>query len=195
MAHRPGQKEESKAKILKSAGRGFRSRGFGGSGVDGLAKDAAVTSGAFYAHFKSKADAFREAVVVGMAELKDGVEQMRTQLGPRWRKGFIDFYLGDRRTCELADSCALQSLSGEVARADDDTREAFETELQGIIEAVANGLDGAPKARREEAINLLALLVGSVTLARAVKDPATSSEIAAAARKAAQALHARAPRA
>lgn len=191
MAHRPGQKEESKAKILKSAGRGFRSRGFGGSGVDGLAKDAAVTSGAFYAHFKSKADAFREAVAEGLSDLKHAVVNMRTQRGARWHKEFVDFYLGDRRTCELADSCALQSLSGEVARADDDTREAFETELRGIIDAVAGGLEGTPKAKREEAINLLALLVGSVTLARAVKDPAVSSEIAAAARKAALALHAR----
>jgi len=189
MAHRPGQKEDSKAKILKSAGRGFRSRGFGGSGVDGLAKDAAVTSGAFYAHFKSKADAFREAVVVGLEDLKNGVEQMRAQLGPRWRKGFIEFYLADRRTCDLADSCALQSLSGEVARADDETRQAYETELRGIIEAVAAGLEGTPKAKREEAISLLALLVGSVTLARAVKDPAVSNEIAAAVRKTALALH------
>ena len=189
MAHRPGQKEESKAKILKSVGRGFRSRGFGGSGVDGLAKDADVTSGAFYAHFKSKADAFREAVVVGLEDLKNGVEQMRAQLGPRWRSGFIDFYLADRRTCDLADSCALQSLSGEVARADDETRQAFETELRGIIEAVAAGLEGTPKAKREEAISLLALLVGSVTLARAVKDPAVSNEIAAAVRKTALALH------
>ena len=191
MAHRPGQKEESKAKILKSAGRGFRSRGFGGSGVDGLAKDAAVTSGAFYAHFKSKADAFREAVIEGLSDLKNAVENMRVQRGARWHKEFVDFYLGDRRTCELADSCALQSLSGEVARADDDTREAFETELRGIIDAVAGGLEGTPKAKREEAINLLALLVGSVTLARAVKDPVVSGEIAAAARKAALGLHAR----
>lgn len=189
MAHRPGQKEESKAKILKSAGRGFRSRGFGGSGVDGLAKDADVTSGAFYAHFKSKADAFREAVVVGLAELKDGVEQMRAQRGSRWHKEFVDFYLGDRRTCELGDSCALQSLSGEVARADDETRAAFEAELRGIIDAVAGGLEGSSKARRDEAISLLALLVGSVTLARAVKDPAVGNEIAAAVRKSAHALH------
>ena len=191
MAHRPGQKEESKARILKSAGRGFRSRGFGGSGVDGLAKDAAVTSGAFYAHFKSKADAFREAVAEGLSDLKQAVMDMRAQRGTRWHKEFVDFYLGDRRTCELADSCALQSLSGEVARADDDTREAFETELRGIIDAVAGGLEGTPKAKREEAINLLALLVGSVTLSRAVKDPGVSSEIAAAARKAALGLHAR----
>ena len=192
MAHRAGQKEESKAKILKSAGRGFRSRGFGGSGVDGLAKDAEVTSGAFYAHFKSKADAFREAVVAGLADLKLGVSQAREQLGSNWRAAFIDFYLGERRTCDLAESCALQSLSTEVARASEDTRTAYETELLAIIETVAAGLDGQADARRDEAIALLALLVGGVTLARAVNDTAISQDIAAAVRKAALDLNMRA---
>ena len=188
MAHRESQKEQSRARILESAGRGFRSRGFGGLGVDGLARDAGVTSGAFYAHFKSKADAFREAVSVGLGQLANGIEQMHAQLGQHWREGFIDFYLGNRRTCELADSCALQSLSGEVARAGDEVREVFETELNRIIEAAAAGLEGKPKTRRDEATALLALLVGGVTLARAVRDPEASRNIAAAVRKAALAL-------
>lgn len=189
MAHRAGQKEESRAKLLKSAGRGFRRLGFGGLGVDGLAKDAAVTSGAFYTHFKSKTDAFQAAVVAGLEELRLGIGEMRTRLGGRWRQGFIDFYMSDRRTCDLADSCALQSLAGEVARADDDTKQAFEREFAGIIEEVAAGLEGKPKARREEALALMALLVGGVTLARAVSDPAVGEEIAAAVRKAALALN------
>ena len=185
MAHRTGQKEESRVKILKGAGRGFRRGGFGGAGVDGLAREAGVTSGAFYAHFKSKADAFREAVIVGLEDLKRGVEQTRERLGNRWQEGFIDFYLGDRRTCDLADSCALQSLSSEVARADDNARAAYEAQLRSIITSVADGLEGKPKARREEATALLALLVGGVTLARAVQAPAFSNEIAGAVRKAA----------
>ncbi len=185
MAHRIGQKDESRAKILRGAGRGFRRAGFGGAGVDGLAKEAGVTSGAFYAHFKSKADAFREATIAGLKALREGVEQFRARLGDRWRGEFIDFYLGDRRTCDLADSCALQSLSSEVARADHDARAAYETELRSIITSVSEGLKGKPKARREEATALLALLVGGVTLARAVDDKEFSTEIAAAVRKAA----------
>ncbi len=185
MAHRMGQKEESRAKILRGAGRGFRRAGFGGAGVDGLAKEAGVTSGAFYAHFKSKASAFREAMITGLKDLKQGVEQLRKRFGDRWRAEFIDFYLGDRRTCELADSCALQSLSGEMARADQDARTAYEDELRSIIASVADGLEGKAKVRREEATALLAILVGGVTLARAVHDEEFSNEIAAAVRKAA----------
>ena len=185
MAHRAGRKEESRSKILRGAGRGFRRAGYGGAGVDSLAKEAGVTSGAFYAHFESKAAAFKETITAGLKDLKDGVEQSRERFGDHWRTEFIDFYLGDRRTCELADSCALQSLSSEMARADADARAAYEVELRSIIASVADGLDGKPKVRREEATALLALLVGGVTLARAVHDEEFSNEIAAAVRKAA----------
>ncbi|HSY27065.1 MAG TPA: TetR/AcrR family transcriptional regulator [Burkholderiaceae bacterium] len=183
MAHRAGQKEESRLKILWGAGRGFRRAGFGGSGVDGLAKEAGVTSGAFYAHFKSKAEAFREVVFIGLEGLIHSVQTKREELGSRWREAYIDFYLGERRTCDLSESCALQSLSIEVARADDEARSIYEEQLKIIIATVADGLEGKPKHRREEAMTLLALLVGGVTLARAVKDPALSYEIAQAVRK------------
>jgi AcrR family transcriptional regulator len=188
MAHRAGQKEESRARILASAGRGFRSRGYGALGIDSLAKEAGVTHGAFYAHFKSKAAAFREAVAAGMDDLRKGIGAMQDS-GPGWRQRFVDFYLGERLTCDLAESCALQSLTGEVARADDDAREAFESALRAVIETAAAGMASATYAeRRADAIALLALLAGGVSMARAVKDPAMSEDIVAAVRRAAALL-------
>ena len=105
----------------------------------------------------------------------------------------MEFYLGDRRTCDLAESCALQSLTGEVARADDDVREAYGAALEEVIETAAGGMAStSDTARRADAIALLALLAGGVSMARAVKDPAISEEIAAAVRRAAALLEARA---
>jgi hypothetical protein len=57
--------------------------------------------------------------------------------------------------------------------------------LRSVIGSVADGLDGKPKVRREEATALLAILVGGVTLARAVHDEEFGNEIASAIRKAA----------
>lgn len=186
MAPKPDRKEESRARILASAGRGFRSRGYGGLGVDGLAKEAGVTSGAFYAHFRSKAAAFREAVALGMRDLRLAIDRLRAEGGAGWRQRFIDLYLGERRTCDLAESCALQSLTGEVARADDEARAAYEAELRLVLESAAAGMQGATAAeRRAEAMALLALLAGGVSVARAVRDPAFAEEIAAAVRQAA----------
>ena len=189
MAHRVGQKEESRARILESAGRGFRSQGYGGLGVDALAREAGVTSGAFYAHFKSKALAFRAAVTEGLASLRHRVESMRAENGGHWRERFIDFYLGDRRAVDLAGSCTLQSLTGEVARADDDARAAYETEFLKIIEVTAAGFEsGSEAVRRAKAMAMLAILTGGVSMARAVKDPALANEIADAVRTVARGI-------
>lgn len=188
MGHPPGQKEAGRAKVLASAGKGFRQRGFGGLGIDAIAKQAGVTSGAFYAHFKSKAEAFRESVVAGLVELRLGVGRFKSRFGVHWKQHFIEFYLTERRTCDLGDSCALQSLSADVARADDATKAMFEAELRQVIEAVESGQNGPTHVNREQAIVLLALLSGGVTLARAVKDPEFSAEIAAAIKTAAMQL-------
>lgn len=180
MSHPVGKKEESRARILASAGRGFRSHGYGGLGVDGLAKSAGVTSGAFYAHFRSKKDAFREAVVSGMADLADGIAAIKADGGP-WVARFIDFYLTDRRDCDLEESCALQSLTNEVSRADTETRVGYELELRRAISELASGYEPHGEQRaRAKAITILALLSGSVSMARAVEDRALADEIIAA---------------
>ena len=185
MRYGPGHKEEAKAKILGAVGRGFRRLGFGGIGVDGLAKEAGVTSGAFYGHFPSKAEAFKAAAVAGLVELREAVEQLRASDGDAWLKNFTDFYMSTRRTCEMGESCALQSLTPEVARADNETKAAYEAELLRVVDAVAEGLpDCTLPQRRKAAWAVLSILSGGVTLARAVDDPKTGAVIAAAVRTA-----------
>jgi TetR/AcrR family transcriptional regulator, transcriptional repressor for nem operon len=182
----PGHREEAKARILTAVGRGFRKRGYGGIGVDGLAREAAVTSGALYGHFPSKEAAFKEAVVVGLDELRTSIEALRAERGGNWIEAFVDFYLGYKRTCDLSESCTLQSLSPEVQRADSQTKAAYEANMIKVAEAVADGLSGDdPPNRLQRAWALLAILSGGVTLARAVEDQATSNAIATAVRKSA----------
>jgi TetR/AcrR family transcriptional regulator, transcriptional repressor for nem operon len=179
MRYGPDHKTEARSKILDAAGRGFRRLGFGGIGVDGLAKDAGVTSGAFYGHFPSKAEAFKAAAVAGLVQLREAIEDLRAREGNGWLSTFVDFYMSVRRTCDLADSCALQSLTPEVARADRGTRTAYEAELVCVAEAVAAGLpSGSPAARREIAWAVLAMLSGGVSMARAAADPTTGAQIA-----------------
>lgn len=185
---RTEKKQETRTRILDSAGRGFRRHGYGGVGVDGLAKEAGVTSGAFYAHFRSKAEAFRAVVVAGMADLRMGIERLR-ETSPDWRRALIDLYLTDRRTGAIDESCALQNLAGEVARGDAAMHEAFEAELKAVLDAATDAGGG-----RDEAIALLSLLTGGVAMARAVADPGLSDAIAAAVRRAAETLIANAPR-
>src|SRR5215471_7453032 len=96
MARAKKDEGDARARLLDAAGRGFRTGGFGGAGVDALAKGAGLTSGAFYAHFGSKAEVFRLAVVDGLAFLRNGILSFRESHGRNWREPFIDFYLGPR---------------------------------------------------------------------------------------------------
>ena len=182
-------KNETRTRILDAASRLFRQEGYGGAGVGPLAKAAGVTNGAFYGHFKSKSEAFRSVVLTGLEQLRLAVGTMKAEHGARWLRPFVDFYLGPRRTCELGESCALPSLSPEVMRADDETRDAYEKELLLIVGEVSWGWAGLPSTDREDqAIAFLALLSGGVTLARAVRDPVLSQRIANAVGRAATAM-------
>lgn len=174
-------KNETRTRILDAASRLFRQEGYGGAGIGPLAKAAGVTNGAFYGHFKSKSEAFRSVVLTGLEQVRLAIADLKAAHGKRWRRPFVDFYLGPRRTCELGESCALPSLSPEVMRADDETRDAYEEQLLRIVGEVSAGLEDLPVADREDrAIAFLALLSGGVTLARAVRDPALSERIAQA---------------
>lgn len=177
--YRPEHKEESRAAMVAAAGRGFRRQGFGGSGVDALAKEAGVTHGAFYAHFTSKTDAFRAAVVAGLAELRTGIETLQMRDGANWLPAFVSYYLGFKRTCDLGQACTLPTLAPEVERADPETRARFQFELQRIAAVMAEGLRGDESGMDEdEAFALLALLAGGVALSRAVPDAELSKRIA-----------------
>ena len=134
MRYGPEHKEATRAKILSAAGRGFRRRGYGGVGVDELAKEAGVTSGAFYGHFASKGEAFQAAALSGLVELCQAIGSFQTEHGGAWLGRFVDFYLSTKRTCELGGSCGLQSLTPEVARSDSELKAAYERELLRVVE-------------------------------------------------------------
>ena len=180
----PEHKHAARERILLAAGRGFRKSGYGGIGVDGLAKAAGVTSGAFYGHFTSKDEAFRLAVAEGLEELRAGIMHLRVTQGAEWAEVFVDYYLGAKRLCELDESCASQSLTSEVGRASADVKAEFEAKMAEVIDAIAGGLKGGTKkARQKKAWALISVLSGAVTMARAIEDESTGETIAAAARQ------------
>jgi len=178
MRYARGHKDEARARILDAAGRGFRKHG-SSIGVDGLAKEAGVTSGAFYGHFHSKAEAFRAVVATGLGRLRAGIETFQAEHHRAWVDAFAAFYLGAPHRHDIAGGCALPSLSAEVGRADEVVRATYQTELQGVADAIASGLPSdTPEHLRDTAWVMLALLAGGVVMARGVRDGAVAEEIA-----------------
>lgn len=190
MRYKPGHKEESRARILEAVGRGFRRHGVAGIGVDGLASEAGLTSGAFYTHFDSKSEAFEEAAIAGLESLLAGIDGLQAAHGDGWVEAFVEFYLGFKRTCDLEEACGLQALTPEVVRADAAVRGRYQAVLLQIVERVARGLRSRPgwPSRKDRAWALLALLSGGVTMARATRDSGVSEEAATALKRVALAV-------
>lgn len=169
------KKEETKLRILEAANRTFKAKGFGGIGIDGLAKEAGVTSGAFYVHFKSKVAAFKASVSSSLNDFNEGVVSFKNKYGDNWWSEFSKFYMGEKRQCNLNESCGLQSLSCEVARFDDDIKLVYEEELNKIIDNASKDL--LNEKDREKVLSNISMLIGGVTLARAVQNDSLANEI------------------
>lgn len=179
--YKQDQKEQTREKIITAAGRCFKKSGYNGIGVDGLAKEAGVTSGAFYGHFDSKQSAFAAAITSGLSQLEVGIRHFQNEYGSKWWSEFAKFYMNQKRTCDLTESCLLQSLTPEIGRSDEAIRGLFETELLKIIKLANDGASQtADQSANEKTLVNLAMLIGGVTLARAVNDEKLSNEIAIA---------------
>ena len=180
------KKEETRKKMIDAASRSFRTYGYSGIGVDGLAKEAAVTSGAFYSHFGSKSAAFDMALEAGLDEVIQAVPELQNRHGGEWINAFTDYYLGRKHRSDLACGCAMTTLTPEVVRSGPKVHALFEKKMNLIADLVADGLDGtADEERRSRAWSMLSILIGGLTLARAMKSTKAADEVAEAIKPAA----------
>ncbi|WP_259780296.1 TetR/AcrR family transcriptional regulator [Aestuariispira ectoiniformans] len=164
------KKEMTRDAILDAAGRNFRHHGFDGVGVDGIARGAGVTSGAFYAHLGSKDGAFLNALEQGLEQTISRIPLFQRDHGADWVSAFADYYLGAAHRGNPECVCAMTSMSPDVVRASDEVRTLYQSKMDRIVDLVADGLDGDdPVVRRQRAWALLTGLIGGLTMARAVQ--------------------------
>ena len=181
MRHKGVDKEETKRKIFAAAGRGFRKHGYAGIGVDGLAKSAGVTSGAFYAHFGSKGGAFDVALAVGLEEVVEGVTNFQIKHGADWVEAFAKYYLSRSHQRDLDTGCAMATLTPDVVRSSPKVHTAYEKKMTQIVDLISTGLaDGSDEDRRGRAWAMLSVLIGGINVARAMKSAKTSEAVAKA---------------
>jgi hypothetical protein len=96
-------------------------------------------------------------------------------------------YLTAAHRDDPADGCALAALASEAARASPEFRRVYEDELNRSLRAICDLPDGstAELQQFDEAIVLMALAIGGISLARAVEQDALSDRILAVCRNAA----------
>ncbi|WP_297731904.1 TetR/AcrR family transcriptional regulator [Mycobacterium sp.] len=187
MRYPADQKAKARAALLRAGTRSMKVAGFNGIGVDGLAAAADVTSGAFYSNFANK-EAMLEAIVeaaVGEPFVSDTESGSKADRRAKL-KSFVAEYLSAYHVDNPDDGCVMPTLSADVARAGEPTREAYEHKIAALAGRVAELLDGADRDRR--AWSVVALMVGAVSISRAMSDADTQAKVLDAARETADRL-------
>jgi TetR/AcrR family transcriptional regulator, transcriptional repressor for nem operon len=169
-------KEATRRRIVDMAGRRLKANGIDGSGVATLMADAGLTNGAFYAHFASKEDLVATAVA----------DQLRVQ-GERYsaaapgREGarqMVREYLSATHRDSPQDGCPSAALLAEIGRCSQDTKRAYTEGVLTIVDEIAARLaPDDPRSARGKTLGLLAMLIGTMQLSRALSDQQLADEI------------------
>ena len=183
MPYSPEHKEGTRQKILRSAARLFNRKGFAEVTIAEIMADADLTHGGFYRHFGSKEALYAEAVRHFLH--KDTSEPWQrppaSSCDPSlpFARFVVDAYLSREHLADVDGSCPLIGLPSDVARGGEAVKAAYQDVAESMVRLFGNNLDG-PEAR-EQALVLLALCVGGMVLARALRDPELADELRAAA--------------
>lgn len=178
------------AALLEAAARLFRKRGLESVTVAEVAKAAGLTHGAFYGHYESKA-ALAEAAC----------RQSLSQGAARWRAraashpedplgAIIDAYLTERHRDAPESGCALAAIGPEAARDTGELSAALDEGTRDLLDALEDAIARmrpnlpAP-GRADTAAAVLAILVGGLVVARALRPDAERSRAALSAARAA----------
>ena len=185
MRYGKGHKDASRKRIMEVAGERFRSDGIAASGLASIMSDAGLTNGAFYPHFKSKADLVRESVAAAM---DDQCMTLRQIIAEDGLEAALAAYLSPEHRDSPESGCTLAALLPELARQPLDTRSVYMERFLRAADEIASALPPDVSNPENVAIALYAMLIGTLQLARAVKGTPLSDRILQSGAEAVRAL-------
>lgn len=170
-----GEKEKLRRVILEKAISYFKRYGRSGSASEDLMKNMGLTRGALYSHFKSKDDLFAHAVSHDLDRLEEITEFIIKRDGPMALRTMIEAHLSENSLTDIENSCAFTSLSSDMNRSKAAHRGIYEAHMDRIYALFAKALqeqfpEDTPEQSHMKALNLYSGLVGTLSMARTMKD-------------------------
>jgi TetR/AcrR family transcriptional repressor of nem operon len=148
-------KRETRDRIVHVAADAFRERGIDGVGVAEIMKQAGLTHGGFYAHFKSKDDLVKAAFEQMSLEIADTV-------------GATD-YLAELHMLHPERGCPLPTVGTELTRSGAKMRRSVAAEVRARLARIAKRL-GRRREKETDAAGAFACMVGGMVIARALPE-------------------------
>jgi TetR/AcrR family transcriptional repressor of nem operon len=188
MRHSKAEKAKTHKRIVAIASKRFREKGLAGIGIADLMKEAGLTVGGFYKHFKSRDELVAEAVGSALGVWKHQVDAAAAAAGgpPVTYQSLIDDYLSEAHRNHPGTGCPVSALAGDIARSDKRTRAVVTRQIRDNIALVATLIRNTNQneqgekdknTQRAQAVLTYCALVGAMGVARAVSDEQLSREI------------------
>ncbi len=170
--------------IISETSKMLRKRGIVGTSLADLMAAAGLTHGGFYKHFDSKDALVAEATERIFSEINASFEEKNRSQGAKAAlKAYVDDYLTPSHVKKPELGCPVSAFGPDVGREEGPVRGVFTVGINTTLSLIMDGLSCPPADRRERALELLSLLSGAVSMARATNDAKLSGEIIASARK------------
>jgi TetR/AcrR family transcriptional regulator, transcriptional repressor for nem operon len=166
---------ENRDRIVSEAARLFREHGLSGVGVDALTKAAGLTHGSLYSQFGSKERLAVEALSHALSTSSSRMSDAATL------DNYVARYLSQDHREGRGDGCVMAALAGEIPHQGAAIRATFTDAVRAAMKRIAGLIPGRRKSE-DEALAIVATMVGALILARAVDDHDLSDRILAAAR-------------
>ena len=181
MRHSKTEKENTHKRIVAVAAKKFREEGLAGIGIADLMKEAGLTVGGFYKHFKSRDALVAEAIGSALEIWKDRIDAADAG-GPRITyEALVDDYLSEAHRNYPGVGCPVGALAGDLARSDKRTRAVVTRKIRDNVELLATLIRDTNKTdkdtARSRAVMTYCAMVGAISMARAVSDKELSREI------------------
>jgi len=170
MARYPAEhKEATRARILAASERLLKRDGVEGASVEAVMREAGLTVGGFYAHFESKDELARAALLYSVERSFARLTRDLDALDDRsFVRALIARYLQQAADPNLEQACPLTVLLPEVARSTPKFRDEFAARTAALLHAVEQRFpERHGLSRRETALSVFAALSGAVAMARA----------------------------
>ncbi|MFJ1969111.1 TetR/AcrR family transcriptional regulator [Streptomyces sp. NPDC087903] len=163
-------KQETRQRIIATAGRRLKRNGIDGSGVATLMKDAGLTNGTLYAYFPSKDELVATAVADQMRAQHENIVALAAP-GRAGLEQMIRWYFTAEQRDTIEDGCPNAALLDEIARSTHPTRQAYTDGALVLIDGFAARLaPNDPPSARLKALGLLGMMAGTLQLSRALTD-------------------------
>lgn len=177
------QRAQSHEGILSSARRLLRMKGIAGARVAEVMKGAGLTVGGFYAHFDSKEALVDEALrLLGDTSRDYLFARLDEKPADDRAEVVIKRYLSVAHRDELEQGCPLPATVGEIGTTAPEHKEVLAAAVDLLTSRLEAQLTVKPISPRHLALGLVAMMVGGLSLARALKGTAMSDEVIKACR-------------